>query len=130
MKKIKYLSGLILAAFLIAQPALWVGCGTTPYKAVATTQVSVQGAVQVWGAYVRSAHPPVEQEYAVKDAYEKWQTAMAAVCDAGKAYAAAQQAGAANQSVLLAALESAITNSDLLKQDVLDLITKFGVKLP
>lgn len=124
MKQAKQIGALLLAVLFIA------GCGTTPYKVTATTQVSVQAAMHMWGAYVKANHPPVAQEQAVKSAFEKWQSAMAVVCDAGKVYAAAQQAGAANESILLAGLEQAISDLAANKQDIFDLITKFGVKLP
>ena len=117
----------ILATPLVIQTT---GCKTNaPYKAVATTQITVQAAMSLWGTYVSQSHPPVAQELAVKSAYEKWQSAMAVVCDAGKAYAAAQQAGAANQSVLLAALDQAIADVTADRGDLIDLLTKFGVKL-
>lgn len=123
----------LIACFVLCFPfvaMLETGCKTnTPYKVVATTQVSVQGAMSLWGAYVSANHPPVAQELAVKSAYEKWQSAMAVVCDAGKAYAAAQQANAANQSVLLGALNQAVNDAAATQADIVDLLTKFGVKL-
>ena len=116
--------------FCLTSTAIFeTGCKTTPYKAVATTQITVQAAMSLWGAYVSANHPPVAQELAVKSAYEKWQSAMAVVCDAGKAYSAAQQANAANQSILLGALSQAVTDAATDQADIVDLLTKFGVKL-
>jgi len=126
MNKIKHI-GIIVAIMMMV--STFAGCKSTPYKVAATTTISVQTAMSLWGAYVSANHPPVEQEQAVKTAYEKWQLSMAIVCDAGKTYAAAQQAGASNQSVLLAALEQSITDLDVNKTDLVNLLVSFGVKI-
>lgn len=105
------------------------GCQTTPqqatYQAAGTTVVSVDAAMNLWGAYVAANHPGTNEEAAVKSAYEKYQAAMAVACDAGAAYAAA---GGTN-STAAAALNEAIANSSTELLDLEKLISSFGVKL-
>jgi hypothetical protein len=113
------------------------GCSTTAqqatYQAAGTTAVSVDTAMTLWGTYVAQTHPPIVQEQTVADAYAKYQSAMASVCDAGAVYAAANAAGtntvygsAASASL---ALQQAITNANQEIIDLENLITSFGVKL-
>ncbi|MGD0744145.1 MAG: hypothetical protein ABSA45_03225 [Verrucomicrobiota bacterium] len=57
------------------------GCNTTPqkvaYRAAGTAVVSVDVAMNLWGAYVAANHPPIAQELAVRSAFEKYQHSMA-----------------------------------------------------
>lgn len=104
-------------------------CSTTPqqasYRAAGTTVVTVDTAMNLWGAYVGANHPGTNEEAAVKSAYEKYQTSMAIVCDAGAAYAAS---GGTN-STASAAVDEAIANSSQELTDLENLIESFGVKL-
>lgn len=128
-KQTKLPLALILCAFI---PALLicVGCKSTPsqiaYQSAGTTIVSVDVAMSEWGAYVAAKHPPVAQEQAVKAAFEKYQTAMAAVCDAGAIYSASTQT---NAPAAAEALQTATANLSTEIGDLENLITSFGVTL-
>jgi hypothetical protein len=104
-------------------------CQSTPqqatYQAAGTTIVSVDAAMTEWGAYVSTAQPGTNAETAVESGYEKYQAAMAVVCDAGAAYAAT---GGTNAQAT-AALDQAIANSSQELTDLETLISSFGVKL-
>lgn len=105
------------------------GCQTTPqaatYQAAGTAVVTVDTAMSLWGSYVAQAHPGTNEELAVASAYEKYQNAMAVVCDAGAAYAAT---GGTNATAT-AALNQAIADSSQELTDLENLITSFGVNL-
>jgi hypothetical protein len=118
----------ILFLPLAAALALGCGCASTgpqqvTYQAAGTTIVSVDAAMNEWGAYVATAHPGTNAEIAVESAYEKYQSAMAVACDAGAAYSAT---GGTNG---VAALDQAIQNSSQELTDLETLIASFGVKL-
>ncbi len=110
-----------------------VGCNTTPqkaaYTAVGTVQVSVDAAMNEWGAYVATAHPPVTEEQVVESAYIKYQTAFAVVCDAGSVYAATSVTNTAGTSAASSALTQAINTANQDITDLETLITSYGVKL-
>ncbi len=105
------------------------GCASTPqqatYQAAGTTVVSVDAAMNLWGAYVAAKHPSTNVEAQVENAYDKYQASMAVVCDAGAAYAAT---GGTNATAS-AALSQAVVNSSQELTDLENLITSFGVKL-
>jgi hypothetical protein len=120
----------LLAVGLLAAPlALTEGCSTTPqraaYQSVATTEVSVEAAVNEWNAYVAAAHPPLAQQQAVRAAWQKYQAAMLLVCDAGAAYSAAGSTNSAGATGASAALQQAITNAGQTITDLEYLITQF-----
>jgi hypothetical protein len=118
-----------LMLLALSSSLFFSGCQTTPqelsYQAAGTTIVTVDTAMNLWGAYVASNHPSTNEEAAVKSAFEKYQTAMALACDAGAAYAAT---GGTN-STATAALNQAVANSSQELLDLENLITSFGVKL-
>jgi len=61
----------LIAPFVLA--GLLVGCAsveTTSYRALGTTAVLVDGAMNGWGDYVRSGQAKPEQEQRVRTAYE------------------------------------------------------------
>jgi hypothetical protein len=107
-----------------------IGCNTTPqkvtYQSAGTAVVSVDTAMNLWGAYVAANHPPIAQEQAVKAAYEKYQAAMATACDAGAIYAAT---GSTNAPATSLALQQAIASVGKELVDLENLIASFGVKL-
>jgi len=88
----------LVAVIMIAFMALLVmvlptGCGTTnkaTYKITGVAHVTVDAAMSSWGSYVEKFRPSVEQETAVKAAYEKYQTASLLVIDSAIAYRAAK----------------------------------------
>lgn len=136
MKKLN--STLLAVAVVVAlvAPALTLvpGCGTinrTSYQAVAVSTVSVQEAMALWNTYVRLNHPPLDQERAVKSAYEKWTASMVIVCDAGRVLSVAVGTNATNTvPVLSVALETAVRNAASERVDLFNLITKVtGKKL-
>jgi hypothetical protein len=86
----------------------------------------VDAAMSEWGAYVAVNHPPVNEEQTVKAAFEKYQTLMTVVCDAGSIYAGA---GSTNAPAASGALQTAILNANNEITDLENLITSYGVKL-
>jgi hypothetical protein len=129
MKRLKLLLIPLLSISLLVGCAN--GCKSTPqqvaYQSAGTTIVSVDQAMKLWGAYVAAKHPPVEQEIAVKVAFQRYQSAMLVVCDAGGIYA-----GSINSSNAVTAsgiLQSAVANASVAIADLENLITKFGVTL-
>lgn len=126
MKHLKKFLVPVLSLLLLA------GCSTSDQKAAlqvaSGTVVSVDLAMKEWGAYVKANHPPVAQELAVKDAFQKYQASMVVVCDAGAVYAST--AGSTNlSSAASTAFQSAIGNETASIADLENLITKFGVTL-
>lgn len=126
-----YLALLIVVFGLGAALAIIPGCASTPqgvaYQATGTTRIGVYGAMELWGAYVKAVKPPVAQEAAVKDAFEKWQASMVAVCDAGQVWSLATSTNAIPAQDKF---EAAVAAAGQARGDVINLITKFGVKLP
>lgn len=120
---------LMLLPFIVAGSLIFSGCKTTPqqatYQAAGTTVVTVDSAMNLWGAYVAANHPGTNAELAVRSAYEKYQAGMAVACDAGAAYSAT---GGTN-AIATAALNEAIANSSTELLDLENLISSFGVKL-
>jgi hypothetical protein len=122
----------LLVFGMLAGTALFnSGCAnTTPnnvaYNTVAATSVTVDVAMDAWGAYVASGHATIDQERQVKAAYEKYQAAVYVVIDAGEVFA-----GATTNTIvtLSSALTTAQANQSQDLSDLVNLITSFGVKL-
>ena len=131
MKKIYQLICILLIFGLWS--AVFVACRSTPqqtvYRSIAVTQVSVDTIMKGWGTYVASGRATVAQEQVVKDAYEKYQHAFAAACDAGAAYAASSVTNSTGATGYKAALDYAIENANRALTDLQALVTSFGVKL-
>jgi len=112
---------------------LLCSCASTPqkiaYRATGTAIVSVDAAMNLWGAYVAANHPPVNQELAVKNAYEKYQAAMVVVSDAGAAYAATSVTNATAAQQAMLALQQATSTASQDLGDLESLLTQLGVKL-
>jgi hypothetical protein len=122
--------GATLMAFLLAAELLLnAGCHSTPqqaaYRAAGTTIVSVDTVMNLWGAYVAANHPGVAAETKVETAYEKYQAAMVAVCDAGVVYSATGSTNAPAGT----ALNQAVANASQDLSDLSNLITSFGIKI-
>jgi len=140
MKKFKLL--LVILSFtllpLLAGFGLSVltGCNTpqsAAYKTAATTQVTVDTAMHLWGAYVTAQKVagtpvPVAQEQAVKAAYQKFQAAMVVACDVGAVWSASS---VTNNSITgpANAFAQAVVNANQTITDLTALIASFGVKL-
>ena len=132
---------LMLAFCSIALMLCFTGCKSTPqkiaYQSAGTAVVSVDVAMNLWGAYVAANHPPVNQELAVKTAYEKYQAAMALACDLGAVYAATAVTNSPavtnppsmQSSQALLAFQQAIANANAELLDLENLLTQLGVKL-
>lgn len=125
----------LLAALVLlwSAPILTQGCKSTPqsvaYQTAATTRVSVDTAMHLWGKWVESGQSTVDQEVKVRDAFRKYQASMLVVCDAGAIYAASGTTNAYGATGTAAALQQAISNCDTTINDLLKLIASFGVKL-
>jgi hypothetical protein len=122
----------LLIGSLCLAPAFF-GCKATPqqigYRTVATTAVTVDTAMNEWGAYVAAVHPPASQEAAVKRAYEKYQQDMLSVCDVGELYAGYSTTNSSGSTGYSAALQQAIADADRDISDLETLIASYGVKL-
>ena len=118
---------LCAASFLFFQ----AGCSSTPqqvtYQAAATSNVTVQTALQAYDQFAAAGKTTPAQNAAVKAAYEKYQATMAVVCDLGQVYAAAGTS--TNSTAAKAALDTAGTNAAQELSDLVALIQSFGVKL-
>lgn len=127
----KTLPKLITLCCLVSLGALFAGaftgCTTTAkhnaYVAAGGTQVTVEAAISAYNIYAKQGKTTVAQNLAVKAAYEKYQTAMALVCDLG----AIQSASSSTNSA--AAFQQATLNAAQTITDILNLIQSFGVKL-
>jgi hypothetical protein len=122
----------VLGAVLLTGCLGFEGCKNpqaTTYQTVATTKVSVETVMHLWGAYVASGNATVAQEIQVRDAYQKYQAAMLVVCDAGAIYSASSLTNAVGATGLSAALQQAILNATNSIADLENLVTSFGVKL-
>jgi hypothetical protein len=122
--------------FLIGFTASYMaGCAGTPnrvaYRVTGTTRVTVQEGLRFWNdQFVKPGKSTVAQEQAVKNAYEKVQNTARVLCDAGKALSAASAGGATPTAQLVAAFEQATADFSADRQDFLNMLTTFGVKLP
>lgn len=104
----KLLSILTIATLLVV-----TGCQTqnSAGRVLASTVMTVDAAMQGWGTYVRTAHPPASEEAQVKLAYEQYQVAEMA---AEQAYLAYVKSGDVSSWVkasnaMVAARESLVT---------------------
>lgn len=120
------LSLCLVTAFLVTPTTGCRNPQAATYQVVASTQVSADEAMKLWGAYVSARHPSVEQERQVLNAYQKYQASMLLVVDAGKTYAASS---ITNSSAATAVLQAAIDNAAQSLADLTNLLTTFGVKL-
>lgn len=126
--KTKYWAVLLLLTAFIIPPTI-TGCGSTAqqaaYKSAATTSVTVETALRAYNVFAAQGKTTIAQNQKVKAAYLKYQTAFAAVCDAGAIYAAS---GGTNAPAT-AALQQAVQNSSQTITDLINLVQSFGVKL-
>jgi hypothetical protein len=134
---------LTLSVFLASAPLVYIPAGialaglatgcktanTAAYKATGAVVVTVDAAMSAWGDYVRTSHPPVAQEIAVKDAFEKYKAAALTVTSAGAAHAKVLATQGADPTSAASALNAAIAISSAALGDLIALIQKFGVKI-
>lgn len=81
---------LILIAMLALSPIAFTGCGTpeaTAYKATAITVTTVDGAMNGWGDYVRAGKATDDDQARVRNAYNKYRSALMIERDVIKAHA-------------------------------------------
>jgi hypothetical protein len=108
------------------------GCGTTPqqaaYQTAGTISISVPAAIKLYDVAASQGKTTIEQNRAVKKAYEQYQQAFALLCDAGSIYASTTPGTTTMQEASLA-LQQAASNSTQTYNDLINLITSFGVKL-
>jgi hypothetical protein len=129
--KTKLVSIIVSLALIAGAGSLTItGCASankTAYQAATVTQVTVQTALGAWNVYVGSGKATVAQEIKVRAAFNEWQKAMLAVCDAGAVWAAAAQTNAAGATGLQTAYQTALTNLTTIEADFTSLIKSFGV---
>lgn len=83
MKTLRCLFATFMLCLAIAlQPIVLTGCARDPatktYQVVGTVTVSVDAAMESWGAWVRAGKAPVEDRIRVRAAYIHYQNAMQA----------------------------------------------------
>lgn len=119
MQKLKSIAPALAVAFLLASLIGCVsGCATTQTtagKLLASTAITVDGAMQGWATWVAAGQSNPQQEAQVKAAYQKYQASMALASSAYAALAAGGDKTAwetaanlltANQNALLAIITS------------------------
>lgn len=141
MKKLNFgkLVAILFAAFLCFCAVTLPGCTSTTqrvsYKATSASATVVDTAMKVWGDYVayqkaKGTPVPLSQEVQVKQAYQKYVTALNGVTKAGYTLALSMIAtnspeySSAQQAVNTATAVMAATISDLIS-----LLNQFGVKV-
>jgi hypothetical protein len=124
--------GLILLCFGLLTAL--TGCTATGpaagYQTVSTSDSTAATALKAWGDYVKKNNPPIEQQQAVKDAFNKFQFSELVALDAVTVWiSVAQQTNspAADEAAIRAAQLAQAANNAF--ADLLGLIQKFGVKL-
>lgn len=125
MKKLYLITGLCAALAFTALPiaVTQTGCASanrTAYQTVGVTQITVDAAMNAWGAYVASGKAGETQEAQVKLAYQQYQATAVTVIDAARAAGANANAPILNQAV--AAASASLNN-------LINLVKSFGVKL-
>ena len=104
--------------------------GNTPAKNAVnisdSARITVEAALGMWDSYIVAHHPPIKQQIAVKQAWQKYQAAQLVVLDAALILKEAQ---GANTISAQAALNSAIANAGNELADLFNLLRNFGVKL-
>ena len=88
---------LILAIAIGA--CLWAGCATvsrTAYNTQSATQITAETAMTAWGNYVAQYQPGPEVELKVKNAYERYQSAMIVAVNASQAFARWEKVNGSN----------------------------------
>jgi hypothetical protein len=125
MKKLFSASLLTAAAIYcsVLFAPLLTGCASferTAYQTVGSVQITVDVAMQGWGAWVAAGKGTIAQEAAVKKAYQQYQLAAVTVIDAAKAAGANAGAPILNQAVAAASVSL---------ENLVNLIKSFGVKL-
>lgn len=130
---------LIASVFIMGLAAFGpTGCATDPqgvaYQTTATTQVTVDTAMGLWGAYVSNQKHagtpvPLATEQKVKTAYQTYQKAAVALCDAGAVWSAYVTTNASGSTGVSAAFEQAVANASATKTDLVNLIALSGVKI-
>lgn len=116
-KKIPFAAAIALAACLF----LNFGCATpelVAYRALGTTAVLVNAAMNGWGDYVRAGLATPDDQIRVRGAYEKYQASMKV---AKSVALAMKDSGAINDPVWLTVV-NAVTSS---ANDVINLVAKF-----
>jgi hypothetical protein len=114
---------LSIAMCMVIGAMTLTGCNGTvnsnTYKTVATTQVTVSAAMAGWNVYDGTGKATIAQEQAVKSAYQKYQAAIVAVCDAGALLSAGSTASAQD------ALNLAVANANQSITDLVNVIQSF-----
>jgi hypothetical protein len=121
-----------LAGGLAFSPVVFTGCGTTPAaRAVQVSdaaKVTVEAALGAWDAYIVANHPPLNQQAAVKRAWQRYQATQLVVLDTALILKEAETTGT-NKTAAQAAMDSAIANAGQAIADLVALIRQFGAKI-
>jgi hypothetical protein len=117
--------------FLMGVSLTLSGCHYTPQKiaftAATTSAVSVETGVRVYNEFAKAGKTTFAQNRAVKQAYEKYQAALAVCADAGAAYAATASGDGSHAAA--AALQEAALHLGTTVTDLMNLLKTLGVKL-
>jgi len=128
MKTLQKLRSLLLATALIAIPAVTLvtaaGCRSveqTTYRTAGTAHIAVDRAMISWGAYVAKFKPPAAQEIAVKEAYERYQSASLAVINSAQIYSTNKDTKSD--------FDTALATASVALSELVGLIQEFGVEI-
>lgn len=109
----------------------FVACKNSPnqiaYKSVVATDTTVITGIKAWNVWVGQGKATLDQERAVKAAFNKWKAAMLLVIDGGKVLAAASTTNSMGVTGLPAAFQQAVAEAAQAQADISNLIHSFGV---
>lgn len=128
----RILAGLMVLCLFCILATSQCGCksspATTAVRVSDASRVTVEAALGAWDAYIVQNHPPLDQQLAVKDAWEKYQAAQLVVLDAALVLRTAQEEQT-DTTTAKSLLTAAIAEGGQSLADLMALIRKFGVKL-
>ena len=96
----------------------------TAYAVSKSASITAEAALGAWDAYVAQYHPPLAQEWQVKQAFERYQAAQVALLDAAIIYLQTKDAPDAQTK-----LQAATAGAAAALADIISLVRTFGVKI-
>ena len=117
---------LAVVGLIAVQP----GCASAnkaAFSSVGVTQITATTALGAWNVWVGQGKATVAQELQVRAAFQKWQLATLAVCDAGAVWSAAVTTNSAGATGAQASYQIALINAAAIEADFVSLVKSFGV---
>lgn len=125
---------LLLCASLLVLPGCGLFKGNTPAKNAVnvseSARITVEAALGMWDSYIVQHHPPIKQQIAVKQAWQKYQAAQLVVLDAALILKQSETTpDTVDKTLAQRALSAAIAEAGQNMADLFNLLRNFGVKL-